>query len=78
MVILMIEDFIIYCADSAELKTFLTKSYGIEMLLCLEKFQLKNSDNGVDDTYECILNNKPGKVAFNKFCQILNDNGSIT
>ena len=69
--------FIDLIGNSQSLKIFLTKSYGLELLFTLDELASKQVDNGIDDTYECIVYFKPKRAAFSQFCSILRDSGVI-
>ena len=56
---------------------FLSKSYGIELMLLLAEFEKNNADNGIEDTYDRIKFYKPRRAAFSSFCNDLEVNGSI-
>ena len=58
-------------------KYFLSKSYGIELMLLLAEFEKDNADNGIEDTYEGIKFYRPRRAAFSSFCNDLEENGSI-
>ena len=69
--------FIDLIGNSQSLKIFLTKSYGLDLLFTLDELASKQVDNGIDDTYECIVYFKPKRAAFSQFCSILRDSGVI-
>ena len=50
---------------------FLSKPYGLEFLYALDKCNSDAADNGIDDTFDLILFNKPRREAFHKFVQLL-------
>ena len=50
---------------------FLSKPYGLELLYVLDKCNRDAADNGIDDTFDLILFNKPRREAFHKFVQLL-------
>ena len=50
---------------------FLSKPYGLELLYVLDKCNSNAADNGIDDTFDLILFNKPRREAFHKFVQLL-------
>ena len=50
---------------------FLSKPYGLELLFVLDKCKKDGSDNGIDDTFDFILFNKPRREAFHKFVDLL-------
>ena len=50
---------------------FLSKPYGLELLFVLDKCKKDGSDNGIDDTFDLILFNKPRREAFHKFVDLL-------
>jgi hypothetical protein len=64
-------------AESPATKLFLSKSYGLELLFCLELCGENDADNGIDDTYEMVRFFKPRRAAFSQFCCILRDSGAV-
>ena len=50
---------------------FLSKPYGLEFLYALDKCNSDAADNGIDDTFDLILFNKPRREAFHKFVDLL-------
>ena len=50
---------------------FLSKPYGLEFLYALDKCDSDAADNGIDDTFDLILFNKPRREAFHKFVDFL-------
>mgnify|MGYP006107718619 FL=1 len=50
---------------------FLSKPYGLELLFVLDKCKKDGSDNGIDDTFDLILFNKPRRKAFGIFVDLL-------
>ena len=48
-------------------RAFLAKPYGLELLFILERCELENADNGVEDTYELLTQFKPRRGAFSTF-----------
>ena len=69
--------FIDLIGNSQSLKIFLTKSYGLELLFTLDELASKQVDNGIDDTYECIVYYKPKRSTFSQFCSSFKDIGVI-
>ena len=69
--------FISNCGSSSFLANFMSKAYGLELLFRLESFALDAADNGIDDTYDAIVFNRPRKAAFSQFCAFLRDQESI-
>ena len=69
--------FIDLIGNSQSLKIFLTKSYGLELLFTLDELASKQVDNGIDDTYECIVYYKPKRATFSQFCSSFRDIGVI-
>ena len=59
-------------------RSFLAKSYGLELLFILERCELENADNGVEDTHELLTKFKPRRGAFSTFIQDLSTAGYIT
>ena len=59
-------------------RSFLTKPYGLELLFILERRELENADNGVEDTHELLTQFKPRRGAFSTFIQDLCASGYIT
>ena len=52
-------------------RMFLSKPYGLEMLLVLDTFEKEDADNGIDDTFDTILLNRPRRAAFSNFVEQL-------
>ena len=50
---------------------YLSKSYGLELLFVLDTCKKNGSDNGIDDTFNLILFNKPRREAFGIFVELL-------
>ena len=50
---------------------FLSKPYGLEWLYILDKCNSDAADNGIDETFDLILFNKPRSEAFHKFVDLL-------
>ena len=50
---------------------FHSELYGPDLLLILEATGTADDDNGVKDTHDEILSNKPRRVAFSSFLQII-------
>ena len=59
-------------------RAFLAKPYGLELLFILERCELENADNGVEDTHEFLTQFKPRRGAFSTFIQDLCTYGYIT
>ena len=59
-------------------RAFLAKPYGLELLFILERCELENADNGVEDTHELLTQFKPRRGAFSTFIQDLCTCGYIT
>lgn len=53
---------------------FLSKPYGLEFLYVLDKCDSDAADNGINDTFDLILFNKPRREAFHKFVDFLAGN----
>ena len=58
-------------------RAFLAKPYGLELLFILERCELENADNGVEDTHELLTQFKPRRGAFSTFIQDLCAGGYI-
>jgi len=52
---------------------YCSKPYGLELLLILEKCKKEGVDNGIEDTFDLILFNKPRRAAFAKFIKQLEE-----
>lgn len=52
-------------------RCFLSKPYGLEWLYVLDKCNINGVDNGINDTFDMILFNKPRREAFHKFVDLL-------
>ena len=50
---------------------FLSKPYGLELLLIISMAHDTNEDNGIDDTYEKLRLSKPRPEAFRTFVRYL-------
>ena len=50
-------------------RMFLSKPYGLELLLLLDNFARQNADNGIDDTFDAISLNRPRRAAFSNFVE---------
>ncbi len=50
---------------------FMSKPYGLELLLLLNEFNRKDADNGIDDTFDAITLNRPRRAAFSNFIEQL-------
>ena len=59
-------------------RAFLAKPYGLELLFILERCELENADNGVEDTHELLTQFKPRRGAFSTYIQDLCTGGHIT
>ena len=59
-------------------RAFLAKPYGLELLFILERCELENADNGVEDTHEMLTQFKPRRGAFSTYIQYLCTCGYIT
>ena len=59
-------------------RAFLAKPYGLELLFILERCELENADNGVEDTHELLTQFKPRRGAFSTYIQDLCTCGYIT
>ena len=59
-------------------RKFLAKPYGLELLFILERCELVNADNGVEDTHELLTQFKPRRGAFSTYIQDLCTGGHIT
>ncbi|MDA9897326.1 hypothetical protein N9D90_00820 [Alphaproteobacteria bacterium] len=64
--------------ENVGIRSFLTKPYGLELLFILERCELENADNGVEDTHELLTQFKPRRGAFSTFIQDLCAGGYIT
>ena len=59
-------------------RAFFAKPYSLELLFILERCELENADNGVEDTHEFLSHFKPRRGAFSTFIQDLCAGGHIT
>ena len=59
------------------IKMYFSKAYGLELMFVLDHAESEESDNGIDDTYECIVYFKPKRAAFSQFCSSFKDIGEI-
>ena len=50
---------------------FCSKAYGLELMFVLDASDRIGADNGIDDTFDLILHNKPRRAAFSKFISTL-------
>jgi hypothetical protein len=57
--------------ENSGARCFLSKPYGLEFLYVLDKCNSDAADNGIDDTFDLILFNKPRREAFHKFVDLL-------
>ena len=60
------------------IRAVLAKPYGLELLFILERCELENADNGLEDTYELLTQFKPRRGAFSTYIQYLCTCGYIT
>ena len=59
------------------IRMFCSKPYGLELMLILDAAEKDDDDNGIDDTFDSILFNKPRRGAFSNFLKLLLINGHI-
>ena len=64
--------------EMEQCRAFLSKAYGLELLLIVATAHDANEDNGIDDTYENIRFNKPRPEAFRTFVRYLVDRNCLT
>ncbi|MEK9596454.1 MAG: hypothetical protein VW057_10870 [Rhodospirillaceae bacterium] len=59
------------------IRMFCSKPYGLELMLILDAAEKDDDDNGVDDTFDAIMFNKPRRGAFSNFLKLLLISGHI-
>ena len=63
--------------ENVGFKAFLSKPYGLGLLFILERCELENANNGIENTYELLTHFKPRRGAFSTFIQVLEADGYI-